>query len=98
MSANTVDGLRQGHGSYTLADGSRYDGEWWGGAQQGHGIASWADGSRYEGMLADGLPEGQGTLTFPDGTAYSGEWRAGCHAEPFRGATAGVTPADCGWE
>jgi hypothetical protein len=95
-----VEGLRQGHGVYTLANGSRYEGEWWGGKQQGRGVATWHDGSRYEGELAAGLPDGEGTLSFPSGTEYSGEWRAGCYAEPFgqRGATAGVTPAECGWE
>ena len=92
------EGLRHGHGVYTLANGSRYEGDWWGGRQQGHGVAVWHDGSRYEGRLADGKPDGQGTLTFADGTVYSGEWQAGCFAEPMRGATAGVTPADCGWE
>ncbi len=95
-----VEGLRQGRGVYTLANGNRYEGEWWGGRQQGKGVATWHDGSRYEGELAAGLPDGQGTLTFADGTAYSGEWRAGCYAEmnAGRGATAGVTPADCGWK
>jgi hypothetical protein len=92
------EGLRQGHGVYTLANGSRYEGEWWGGRQHGQGTATWHDGSRYEGELAEGKPDGQGTLTFADGTIYSGEWRAGCFAEPSRGATAGVTPAHCGWE
>ena len=33
-----------------------------------------------------------------DGNVYAGIWRAGCFAESLRGATAGVTPADCGWE
>lgn len=92
------EGLRQGHGVYTLANGSRYEGDWWGGRQHGQGMATWYDGSRYEGELVDGKPEGQGTLTFADGTVYSGEWRAGCFAEPSRGATAGVTPAECGWK
>jgi hypothetical protein len=98
------EGLRHGRGVYTLANGSRYDGAWWGGRQHGEGVATWHDGSRYEGELAHGKPEGEGTLTFPDGTVYSGEWRAGCFAEMLqgavggRGATAGVTPADCGWE
>jgi hypothetical protein len=92
------EGLRHGHGVYTLANGSRYEGEWRGGRQHGRGTAVWHDGSRYEGELADGLPDGRGRLTFPDGNVYSGEWRAGCFAEPLRGATAGVTQADCGWE
>jgi hypothetical protein len=92
------EGLRQGHGVYTLANGSRYEGAWRGGRQHGNGVATWHDGSHYEGWLADGKPEGRGTLTFADGTVYSGEWRAGCFAEPLRGATAGVMPADCGWE
>lgn len=102
-----VEGLRQGHGVYALANGSRYEGEWWGGKQHGRGIATWHDGTRYQGHLVEGLPDGEGTLTFPDGTAYSGEWRAGCYAgtseaetsgNGVRGATAGVTPSDCGWE
>lgn len=92
------EGLRHGQGVYTLANGSRYEGAWQGGRQHGQGVATWHDGSRYEGALADGKPDGQGTLTFPDGNVYSGEWRAGCFAEPLRGAAAGVTQADCGWE
>ena len=91
------DGLRHGRGSYVRTEGSRYAGEWRNGVQEGHGVAVWHDGSRYEGQLRDGKPEGQGTLTFADGNVYSGEWRAGCFAEATRGATAGVTPADCGW-
>lgn len=95
------EGLRHGHGVYTLANGSRYEGAWRDGRQHGHGVAIWHDGSRYEGELAAGLPEGRGTLTLANGAVYSGAWRAGCYAETVgagRGATAGVTLADCGWE
>lgn len=91
------DGLRHGYGVYERAEGSRYEGAWQGGVQHGFGVAEWPDGSRYEGMLADGLPEGEGTLTFPNGNVYSGHWSAGCFAEAFRGATAGVEPAACGF-
>lgn len=92
------EGLRHGRGVYTRTEGARYTGEWRNGTQHGGGVAIWPDGSRYSGQLADGKPHGEGTLTFTDGNVYSGEWRAGCFAEATRGATAGVTQADCGWQ
>ncbi len=98
MSASTAYGLRDGWGIYTRTEGSRYSGEWRGGVEEGLGMAAWHDGSHYEGQLLDGKPDGAGTLTFADGTVYSGDWHAGCYAEAMRGATAGVTQADCGWE
>lgn len=93
-----LDGARNGHGTYTRADGSRYEGEWKDGTEDGEGIAVWRDGSRYEGHLRDGKPDGLGRLTFPGGAVYAGEWHEGCFAGALRGATAGVTSADCGWE
>lgn len=92
------DGLRHGIGAYARSEGASYLGEWRQGAQHGLGTAVWPDGSRYQGWLVGGKPQGQGTLTFPDGTAYSGDWQAGCFMRGLSGATAGVTPADCGWE
>jgi hypothetical protein len=92
------DGLRHGRGTYLRTEGARYEGEWRDGVQHGTGVAVWPDGSRYEGRLVDGRPQGEGTLTFADGNVYSGVWRSGCFAEGLRGATAGVTPADCGWK
>lgn len=91
------EGLRHGRGLYTRAEGASYAGEWRDGTQHGRGAAVWPDGTVYEGRLVDGKPQGEGTLTFTDGNVYSGEWRAGCFAEATRGATAGVTQADCGW-
>lgn len=92
------EGLRHGRGTYTRTEGSSYEGEWRDGVQHGRGVATWPDGTRYEGLLVEGRPEGEGTLSFPDGNVYSGEWHAGCFADGLRGATAGVTLAECGWK
>lgn len=92
------NGLRDGIGAYRRTEGASYLGQWRAGVEHGLGVALWPDGSRYEGWLADGTPEGPGTLSFPGGAVYRGIWRAGCLAQGLRGAAAGVTLADCGWQ
>ena len=67
-----VGGFRQnrrnGHGVYTLPDGSIYDGKFRGNVQNGYGIFRWPDGSIYEGPWRDGKRHGaHGILVGSDG-------------------------------
>ena len=64
---------RDGHGVYTYASGSKYDGEWKAGKKHGQGVFTFADGTKYEGEYKNNLKHGHGVFTFADGTKYEGE-------------------------
>ena len=63
-------------GTFTGADGSRYEGEHLYGEAQGRGTYTWADGARYKGRFRNGKMDGRGTYTSPDGRAQTCEWRS----------------------
>ena len=44
------DGQRDGHGTYTFANGDEYVGDWKAYQMHGHGIYTYADGSVEEGV------------------------------------------------
>mmetsp|Transcript_7435 Transcript_7435/g.16849 ORF Transcript_7435/g.16849 Transcript_7435/m.16849 type:complete len:1166 (-) Transcript_7435:911-4408(-) len=68
--------LRNGHGVYTLPDGSIYDGEFRDNIQNGYGIFRWTDNSIYEGPWRDGKRHGaHGILVASDGFRYEGSWQ-----------------------
>ncbi len=66
-----------GTGTYFLADGQRYTGEFENGKFHGQGIATFPDGSEYMGGFKNGIPHGQGILTDSDGRRYVGEFKDG---------------------
>ena len=59
-------------GTYTLADGEKYVGEWRDDKLNGQGTYSWTDGEKYVGEWKDNKRRGQGTNTFADGTEQRG--------------------------
>ena len=61
-------------GTFTGADGSRYEGEHLYGEAQGRGTYTWADGARYKGRFRDSKLHGRGTYTSPDGRSRICEW------------------------
>ena len=69
------DGRPHGRGTYTHANGDRYEGQWRNGKEHGHGTYTFAQGERYEGEWRDRMRHGRGTSTYPDGSHYKGEWR-----------------------
>jgi hypothetical protein len=69
------DGLRTGHGTYTMASGEHYEGDWRDGTKNGHGVKTWANGSRYDGDWLDNRRHGRGAEVLADGSHYDGEWR-----------------------
>ena len=71
------DDKRNGQGTHTLPDGTKYVGEFRDGKYNGQGTYTLPDGTKYVGEFRDGLGHGQGTNTLPDGTKYVGEWRDG---------------------
>jgi hypothetical protein len=92
------DGLLDGKGVYTFANGARYEGEYADDLRHGRGTMIEPDGTRYEGEWRQGLPNGQGTLKEANGTLVSGTWTNGCLREGGRIATFMSTRKTCGFE
>lgn len=73
LSGDCQDGV----GTYFLAEGRRYMGEFKDGLFHGQGIVAFPDGKEYLGGFKNGIPHGQGILTDSDGKTYAGEFRNG---------------------
>lgn len=70
-----LDGLKQGHGTHTFANGDSVRGVWHRGVpQDGTVTYHHADGGHYLGDWKDGHREGRGTQTYEDGSVYEGHW------------------------
>jgi hypothetical protein len=68
------EGLANGQGTLTEANGFVYKGEFKNDAINGQGTYTSADGFIYVGEFKDGIRHGQGTLTLTTGESYFGEW------------------------
>lgn len=69
---NFVDGLMQGLGKVTHADGTTGTGTFVSEKLSGACILSWVNGDRYEGQCRDGTPSRSGRIQFANGDAYDG--------------------------
>jgi hypothetical protein len=69
---------KHGHGVYTTAEGSTYEGIW-SENNLNKGICHFHNGDKYEGELqAEGLlPHGQGICHYWNGDRYEGQWNMG---------------------
>jgi hypothetical protein len=71
-----VNGKKHGHGKFSMADGSYYEGQFVGGEIDGHGFKYFASSQNvYSGEFAGGELHGQGVMTYADGSTYEGEWQ-----------------------
>ena len=61
---------KNGQGTFTFSDGSKYVGEWKDDKPYGQGTFTSPDGSKYVGEWKDGKRHGYGTMTSPDGSKY----------------------------
>jgi hypothetical protein len=68
------DGVPEGNGKETYADGSFYEGQFMEGLATGTGRKIYADGTIYEGDWQDGVRQGYGKFTYPSGTQYVGQF------------------------
>ena len=68
------DGILDGEGSRSWADGNLYSGQWRAGRIEGHGMLRSASGQHYDGEWRDGKRDGQGVQTWPSGNRYEGAW------------------------
>lgn len=72
-----VDGVREGFGTLTYADGSVYEGEFANDLPSGNNeTLLFADGRRYQGTFIEGQMQGYGTLEWPNGDVYVGTFNA----------------------
>jgi len=62
-------------GTYTVASGAKYVGEWKDNKKHGQGTSTFANGHKYVGEFRDDKFHGQGTYTSADGHKYVGEFR-----------------------
>ena len=67
-------GIISGHGVWTWANGTRYEGN---GKTQGSGVFISASGSKYVGEFKNGMRHGKGVITKPSGDKYDGNWKDG---------------------
>mmetsp|Transcript_5296 Transcript_5296/g.4490 ORF Transcript_5296/g.4490 Transcript_5296/m.4490 type:complete len:146 (+) Transcript_5296:52-489(+) len=75
---NTKDGVRDGKGKITFADGSTYEGFFKESRPNGKGRFTNADGDVYEGDWVEGKCHGHGNFYSASGGIYSGEWYDNC--------------------
>ena len=74
--AECIEGdCRNGQGTETWSNGTKYVGEFKNGKLHGQGTITWVSGDKYVGEHKDGERHGQGTYTGADGTIKKGIWK-----------------------
>ena len=74
-SGEWVNGVKHGHGTLTMGDGSTYEGDFVDGEITGQGLRTWPDGRSYAGQFNRGEFCGQGIYRGgPGGETYEGEF------------------------
>jgi hypothetical protein len=64
-------------GTYTFANGNKYEGEYEDGKRHGQGTFIFADGEMYLGEFKNGNYHGKSIYTFANGNKYIGQWQGG---------------------
>ena len=76
--AGCIEGnCRNGQGTYTWTDGSKYVGGWKDDRLHGQGVLTYPYGGKYVGEFINNRRHGQGTSTYSDGTIDNGIWKKG---------------------
>ena len=69
------NGVREGTGKYTWADGSTYEGGYKNDMKDGEGTFIFANGDRYDGHFVSDVRQGKGTYTWKNGDYYTGDFK-----------------------
>jgi hypothetical protein len=78
------NGVMEGQGTLTLANGDEYIGQFRDGKANGAGRYVDFTGEAFEGRFVDGQRDGRGTTTLPNGNTYRSTWAAGKESEDSR--------------
>jgi hypothetical protein len=70
-----VDGMRQGVGTFTYADGSYCEGVYSNNQLNGRAVCKFSDGNNFTGMFLNGVRQGLGIFTYANGISCQGEFR-----------------------
>jgi hypothetical protein len=73
----SVNGLPDGQGTYTYANGSVYTGQFRAGKKNGRGAFKFSSGDTYTGDFSDDIRQGQGVYVYRDGSRYEGDFKNG---------------------
>ncbi|MEL6865080.1 MAG: caspase family protein [Bacteroidota bacterium] len=71
---------REGMGSYTYADGSKWIGEFKNGKAEGHGTCYYVNGDKYVGDWKRHAPHGEGIMYYKNGRVVGAVWNYGAPA------------------
>ncbi|KAJ9470717.1 Phosphatidylinositol 4-phosphate 5-kinase 7 [Diplonema papillatum] len=74
---DVVNGVREGRGIMTYANGEVYIGEWSAGRREGRGVYYYADDTIYDGEWSADTANGRGACRYPSGNVYDGAWHRG---------------------
>lgn len=66
------NGIREGHGKFTHADGSIKEGDFVNGQLMGQGKGDYSEGNEYEGNFINYRMHGKGKLKYGNGTVFEG--------------------------
>ena len=66
-----------GTGTFSWADGRKYEGDYYDDKKQGHGKFTWPDGRMYDGYWMNGKQEGVGIYFNAKGEVRYGQWQNG---------------------
>lgn len=68
---------KDGTGTFTYSDGSRYLGEFLEGQPDGDGTVYYSNGDKYTGGWKQNAPQGRGTLFYKNGKVLTADWENG---------------------
>lgn len=70
-----------GKGTFTWADGRKYEGDYKDDIKEGEGTFWWPNGKKYEGSWKGGKQDGNGIYTSTNGQVRKGIWKQGKRLE-----------------
>jgi len=73
---NSLNGVRNGLGTYIWSDGQKYVGNWSNGKRDGSGTMYYVNGDKYIGEYKNNKMHGEGTYTWANGNIYKGSWKS----------------------
>ena len=77
-----IEDERQGKGTFSYPDGSKYTGDFLAGKMHGQGTYTFSNDAQYIGGYREDKQHGQGTLIYSNGSKYVGLFKDGVIVDP----------------